>query len=37
MLPSGSKGRSELEIKQNKYLTEEATNPYGRPVKRKKK
>jgi hypothetical protein len=37
MLPSGSKGRSELKIKPNKYLTEEATNPYGRPVKRKKK
>jgi hypothetical protein len=39
MLPSGSKGRSKLEIKQNKYLTEEATHPYGRlqPTTSKKK
>jgi hypothetical protein len=39
MLPSGSKGRSELKIKQNKFLTEEATNPYGRlqPTTSKKK
>jgi hypothetical protein len=39
MLPSGGKGLSKLIRKQNKYLTEEAKNPYGRhqPTTSKKK
>jgi hypothetical protein len=28
--PPGGKGESKLKIKQNKYLREEAKNPYGR-------
>jgi hypothetical protein len=28
--PPGGKGGSKLKRKQNKYLTEEAKNPYGR-------
>jgi hypothetical protein len=30
MLPSGGQRMSKLKRKQNKYLTEEAKNPYGR-------